>query len=61
MFNSRLQPLVATVAIELRVATADPGSEVPARLASAYAGAQEALASLVPMGMLASLGIDAPA
>lgn len=59
MFDSRLHPLAATVAIELRVATAGAEGGIGARLATTYEREQQALASLVPAGTLAALGVDA--
>jgi hypothetical protein len=58
MFDSRLHPLAATVAIELRVATAGAESGIGGRLATTYAREQQRLASLIPAGTLAALGID---
>jgi hypothetical protein len=57
MFDSSLNPLTATVAIELQVVTATAGTDIRARLATAYADEQKELASLVPAGTLAALGV----
>lgn len=59
MFDSSLNPLTATVAIELRVTQATGATGIGAQLESSYEREQDSLASLVPVDALAELGIDA--
>jgi hypothetical protein len=59
MFDSRLNPIAATVSLELQVRGTGASGLFAGRLAGNYIRAQAALAALAPPGTLATLGLEA--
>jgi len=58
MFDERLNPVAATVTLELRVAADGDASQLAVQIGAEYERSQEELANLAPPGTLAALGLD---